>query len=517
MYKFVCVCFGLKSAPFLFTKVLKPVYAWFRQQNIRCSYYIDDSLNMDQDRAVCQGNTNFMVKSLDSFGFTINFTKSSLIPAQRIVFFGFIIDSVEFKVYLTEEKIQKILTKAKALLKKGVVIVRALASFIGLIINAFYAVFEAPLHYRGLERNKLAGLGVENNFDNEVILSKTSIEELNWWIDNVRLKNGKVIRHKAAEIHCRTDASLEGWGSIDLDTNLHANGRWNAEESCNPIHILEMLAIFYALQSLYSNKRDVHIEIQSDNVISIKYITDLGGMTSKSMDRLAYDIWDWCLKRRIVLSAVFIAGSLNTADFYSRSFTDHSEFMLKREIFDRLCKQFFVPDIDLFASRLNKQMASFVSWYPEPGAMHCNAFTISWHNFHPYIFPPISLVGKIINKINEDSVEKAILVFPFWKAQSWFPLVLSNMCSLPVRLPRHKDLLQMAHSGGSHPLSQQMRLIAVTISGRPCIIEEFRNQLRSSFSTHGVQGPGSSTSQPGRCGWLGMVSGLWIPFTRLRL
>ena len=81
MYKFVCVCFGLKSAPFLFTKVLKPVYAWFRQQNIRCSYYIDDSLNMDQDRAVCQGNTNFMVKSLDSFGFTINFTKSSLIPA----------------------------------------------------------------------------------------------------------------------------------------------------------------------------------------------------------------------------------------------------------------------------------------------------------------------------------------------------------------------------------------------------------------------------------------------------
>ena len=59
-----------------------------------------------------------MVKSLDSFGFTINFTKSSLIPAQRIVFFGFIIDSVGFKVYLTEEKIQKILTKAKHCLKK---------------------------------------------------------------------------------------------------------------------------------------------------------------------------------------------------------------------------------------------------------------------------------------------------------------------------------------------------------------------------------------------------------------
>ena len=174
-YKIPQIClrlFWFKIRPFLFTNVLKPVYAWFRQQNIRCSYYIDDSLNMDQDRAVCQGNTSFMVKFLDSFGFTISFTQSSLILAQRIVFFGFVIDSVEFKVYLTEEKIQKILTKAKALLKKGVVIVRALASFIWLIINAFYAVFEAPLHYRGLERNKLAVLGVENNFDNGVILSK---------------------------------------------------------------------------------------------------------------------------------------------------------------------------------------------------------------------------------------------------------------------------------------------------------------------------------------------------------
>ena len=40
LYKFVCVCFGIKSAPFLFTKLLKPVYAMFREQKIRCFYYI---------------------------------------------------------------------------------------------------------------------------------------------------------------------------------------------------------------------------------------------------------------------------------------------------------------------------------------------------------------------------------------------------------------------------------------------------------------------------------------------
>ena len=118
-------------------------------------------LNMNQDKAVCRDNTMSIVDTLDSLGFTINYEKSSLVPVQRIVFFGFVIDSVEFKIFLTEEKVQKILTKARLLLQKGVVVVRELASFIGLIINAFYAVLEAPLHYRGLERNKLVGLGYE--------------------------------------------------------------------------------------------------------------------------------------------------------------------------------------------------------------------------------------------------------------------------------------------------------------------------------------------------------------------
>ena len=66
-----------------------------------------------------------------------------------------------------------------------------LASSIGRIINAFYAVLEAPLHYRGLEWNKLVGLGYEYDFHNEMVLTVASIEELNWWIQNVQSKNGK--------------------------------------------------------------------------------------------------------------------------------------------------------------------------------------------------------------------------------------------------------------------------------------------------------------------------------------
>ena len=78
--------------------------------------------------------------------------------------------------------------------------------------------------------------------------------------------------------------------------------------------------------------------------------------------------------------------------------------MLKKEIFERVCKQFFLPDVDLFSSRLNKQLEKFVSWYPEPGCFMTNAFSFSWHDYNPYVFPTFCLKGKVINKIVDDKV-----------------------------------------------------------------------------------------------------------------
>ena len=112
---------------------------------------------MNKNKAVCQKNAMTMVNTLQSLGFTINYKKSSLVPSQRIIFFGFLIDMFQFKIFLPEEKVQKIMLKAKHLLGKFKVMVWELASFIGLVINAFYAVLEAPLHYQGMERNEIAG------------------------------------------------------------------------------------------------------------------------------------------------------------------------------------------------------------------------------------------------------------------------------------------------------------------------------------------------------------------------
>jgi hypothetical protein len=63
---------------------------------------------MEQDFDKCKDNTNIMVQKLDDLGYRINRKKSVLIPTKHIVFFGLIIDTEVFKVFLTDEKVDRL-------------------------------------------------------------------------------------------------------------------------------------------------------------------------------------------------------------------------------------------------------------------------------------------------------------------------------------------------------------------------------------------------------------------------
>jgi hypothetical protein len=127
-----------------------------------------------------------------------------------------------------------------------------------------------------------------------------------------------------------------------------------------------------------------------------------------------------------------------------------------------------MPDVDMFASRLNSQLPKFVSWFPEPGSFRNDAFSFSWNLYEPYLFPPFILIGKVVNKIIEDKVPRVIMIIPFWKSQFWFPLIFDLLISVPIRLPRHKDLLTLPHCGTTHPFSRSMTLVAVELSTNIC-------------------------------------------------
>ena len=163
---------------------------------------------------VCKTRADQMVAMFQRLGFTVNFTKSVLVPTQRIIYFGLVIDTVTFKIYLPDDKVSKILQLCLSVLNQDFPSVRVIASLIGLLVHAFHAVLAAPLHYRALERDKIAALRLCPEFSAAMKLSKNSKTEIQWWLDNLVLMNGKSIRPLPISLWLECDASLLGWGSI---------------------------------------------------------------------------------------------------------------------------------------------------------------------------------------------------------------------------------------------------------------------------------------------------------------
>ena len=176
------------------------------------------------------------------------------------------------------------------------------------------------------------------------------------------------------------------------------------------------------------------------------------------------------------------------ADFHSRNFRDHTEWMLNPAVFQRLTKVYFVPEVDLFASRLNCQIHPFVSWNPEPGAWAIDAFSISWTDLKFYAFPPFSILGRVLAKVQQDGAT-GMLVTPLWSTQPWFPQLLEMVIEHPCMLTPGNDLLQLQGKlDVLHPLHSKLSLLVTIISGQHSKVLAYRQQLHPSFAMPGEKG-----------------------------
>ena len=77
------------------------------------------------------------------------------------------------------------------------------------------------------------------------------------------------------------------------------------------------------------------------------------------------------------------------------------------EISQKLSSNLGKPDIDLFALRVSKQLKKYISWKTGPFSMGRDAFQTSWSQGLNYAFPPFSLIGRVLAKVQR---EKATLI-----------------------------------------------------------------------------------------------------------
>jgi hypothetical protein len=81
------------------------------------------------------------------------------------------------------------------------------------------------------------------------------------------------------------------------------------------------------------------------------------------------------------------------------------EWTLHPEIFRQLESLWGIPQIDLFATRFNTQLQTFISPYPDDRAAGEDALSLDWNQMCAYAYPPTALIPKILQKISESSAE----------------------------------------------------------------------------------------------------------------
>ena len=110
LFQYTCLPNGLSSAPRYFTKLLKPVYGTFRSQGHLNVGYIDGSYLQGSSVSDCSQNIQATICLFENLGFVINKEKSVLQPCQKLVFLGFILDSILMRVYLTPDKSDRVVS-----------------------------------------------------------------------------------------------------------------------------------------------------------------------------------------------------------------------------------------------------------------------------------------------------------------------------------------------------------------------------------------------------------------------
>ena len=236
-----------------------------------------------------------------------------------------------------------------------------------------------------------------------VALPEEARRDLSWWMVRDHLLVGVRFGTPAPDLHLYSDASSSGWGAHLLDQNV--SGMWSAQEKLLHINLLEMKALFLALQAFQEDVAGHHVTAMCDNSTVVAYVNKQGGTVSRPLCLLTSRLLRWTESFDVHLEARYLPGESNVlADVLSRrGQVVGTEWSLHPQVARALLRAWGNPSIDLFATCLNAKLPLYCSLVPDPQAVFEDAFRHPWDDLDLYAFPPFALVSRVIARVQQSS------------------------------------------------------------------------------------------------------------------
>ena len=348
VYQFKALCFGLSTAPQVFTRVFVAVSAWAHSRGIRLLRYLDDWLVLSSSEKKAKESIRELLSLCRTLGIVINEKKSDLVPSQSAKYLGMTIDTGAGKVFPSLARVEKFLTVAERFCSMQSPPAQLWQVILGHLASLERLVPHCRLRMHSLQWHLKMHWSPESDPPSfPVALPEEARRDLSWWMVRDHLLMKVRFRTPAPDLHLYSDASSSGWGAHLLDQNV--SGVWSAQEKLLHINLLEMKALFLGLQAFQEVVAGHHVTAMCDNSTVVAYVNKQGGTVSRSLCLLTSRLLRWTESFDVHLDARYLPGESNVlADVLSRrGQVVGTEWSLHPQVARALLRAWGNPSIDL--------------------------------------------------------------------------------------------------------------------------------------------------------------------------
>ena len=275
VYQFKALCFGLSTAPQVFTRVFAAMSAWAHARGIRLLRYLDDWLVLSSSEKKAKESIRELLSLCRTLGIVINEKKSDLVPSQSAKYLGMTIDTGAGKVFPSLARVEKFLAVAERFCSMQSPPAQLWQVILGHLASLERLVPHGRLRMRSLQWHLKSQWSPESDPPSlPVALPEEARRDLSWWMVRDHLLVGVRFGTPAPDLHLYSDASSSGWGAHLLDQNV--SGVWSAQEKLLHINLLEMKALFLALQAFQEDVAGHHVTAMCDNSTVVAYVNKRG-------------------------------------------------------------------------------------------------------------------------------------------------------------------------------------------------------------------------------------------------
>ena len=470
-YTFCVLPFGLSTAPRVFSKIMGCLVRHWRSQGTRMLAYLDDWLFSCCSPADCAALLERLRRDCERAHIRINWPKSQTTPTQQLRHLGFLVDTRAGVFGITADRWAKLQAGLELLAAGNSVQARLVARVTGQAIYMSLAMGDVA---RLFTRNLYDAIDTRVSWQGRVALSEDCQADIAFWRGLPRQALTQPIwgvQDDAPAVLLACDASGIGWGGLQMGDTAATPGPtaqgyflpWERVESSTH---RELRGLLLTLQSLLHVCHGKRVRVQVDNY-NLLYIVGRGAH-SPGLNKLARELFWFCLANHIRLEVVWVPRDLNQAADALSKFEDTEDWQVNPELFAWLERRFGPHAVDRFATHLNHLCSRFFSRHWCPGTAGVDSFAFSWFLEVGWINPPFSLVGRVIRKLQRERAVATVIV-PVWRGRAWWPLIAPDGTHLDSHvvdwtwLPRQTDTFLPGVSSGNQSArdAPRWRILAI--------------------------------------------------------